>query len=211
MKSYEQGNAVVVSNISEKNIEAIRHEDKPLEKFKAKFSNRLFGVKGLKTLLPILLIGVCALIVLKGLPSSKNSSASTKADTDSVSYTSSLEYISILEEKLNDVLSGISGAGKTKVLISIDSSPILNIAQNEEIKTVATSGGSTTTTTTQPIYVTANGKSNPLVIGETLPEIKGVIVVSSGAKDVRVKMDIINAVRTALGISSDKIDVFIGG
>lgn len=211
MKSYEQDNAVVVSNISEKNIEAIRHEDKPLEKFKRKFSNRLFGVKGLKTLLPILLIGVCALIVLKGLPSSKNSSASTKTDTDSVSYTSSLEYISILEEKLNDVLSGISGAGKTKVLISIDSSPILNIAQNEETKTVATSGGSTTTTTTQPIYVTANGKSNPLIIGETLPEIKGVIVVSSGAKDVRVKMDIINAVRTALGISSDKIDVFIGG
>lgn len=210
MRSCEQGGSVEISNISEKSIQSTNIEDKPLSKLKAKFTPRLFGMKGIKTLLPILLIGVCALIVLKGLPSSKSVSTSTTSQ-DNVSYTSSLEYISILEDKLNNVLSGISGAGKTRVMISIDSSPILTIAQNEETKTVSTSGGSTTTTTTEPIYITSNGKQNPLVIGETLPEIKGVIVVSSGAKDVKVKMDIINAVRTALGISSDKIDVFIGG
>lgn len=211
MKSYSQNNTVLVSNISEKSIQSKKVEEKSLDRLKTKFTSRFLGVRGLKTLLPILLIGVCALIVLKGLPSSKSVSTSTTSSQDSVSYTSSLEYISILEEKLKNVLSEINGAGKTKVMISIDSSPILNIAQNEQTKTVSTSGGSTTTTTTEPIYVTTNGKSNPLILGETLPEIKGVVVVSSGASDVRVKMNIINAVRTALGISSDKIDVFIGG
>lgn len=210
MKSYEQNNTVLVSNISEKSIQSLNEKDKPLNKLKTVFSSRLFGVKGLKTLLPILAIGICTLIVVKGLPSTKSVS-STNIEKDSVSYTSSLEYISILEEKLKGVLSGINGAGKTQVMISIDSSPILTIATNEESKTVSTAGGSTTTTTSELIYITTNGKSNPLIVGETLPEIKGVIVVSSGASDVRVKMDIINAVRTALGVSSDKIDVFIGG
>lgn len=209
MKSYESDTVVSVSNISEKPIQTTS-KYKSLSSVRKIFSSRLFGVKGLKTLLPILVIGICALLIIKALPSTKNVSSSSSSQ-ESVSYTSSLEYIAILEDKLKNVLSGISGAGKTQVMISIDSSPILNIAQNEETKTISTSGGSTTTTTTEPIYVTTNGKSSPLVIGETLPEIKGVIVVSSGASDVRVKMDIINAVSTALGISSNKIEVFIGG
>lgn len=170
--------------------------------------SKLFNVKGVKILLPLLIILVMGVMLFNfdGTGSEK----STIVAKDEIGFTSSLEYIGTIEKKLSEVLSAISGAGKTQIMISIDSSPILNVATNNEEKTVTTSSGSTTTTTSEPIIITANGKSQPLVLGETLPEIKGVIVVSSGASDVRVKLDIVNAVRTVLGISSEKIDVFIG-
>lgn len=209
MKLCEKGNAVQVTSVSEQSISTVQNKSSGKSTLK-KSLPRMFGANKLKTLVPILVLGICALLILKSLPTSTKVSSASSSE-DGVSYTSSLEYIAILEDKLNKVLSGINGAGKTQVMITIDSSPILTIAKNEETKTVSSSGGSTTTTTSEPIYVTANGKSNPLIIGETLPEIKGVIVVSSGASDVRVKMDIINAVRTALGISSDIIEVFVGG
>lgn len=209
MKLCERGNAVQVTSVSEQSITTVQNKSSDKSTLK-KGLLRMFGANKLKTLVPILVLGICALLILKSLPTSTKVSSASGSE-DGVSYTSSLEYIAILEDKLNKVLSGINGAGKTQVMITIDSSPILTIAKNEETKTVSSSGGSTTTTTSEPIYVTANGKSNPLIIGETLPEIKGVIVVSSGASDVRVKMDIINAVRTALGISSDIIEVFVGG
>lgn len=209
MKLCEKGNAVQVTSVSEQSISTVQNKSSGKSTLK-KSLPRMFGANKLKTLVPILVLGICALLILKSLPTSTKVSSASSSE-DGVSYTSSLEYIAILEDKLNKVLSGINGAGKTQVMITIDSSSILTIAKNEETKTVSSSGGSTTTTTSEPIYVTANGKSNPLIIGETLPEIKGVIVVSSGASDVRVKMDIINAVRTALGISSDIIEVFVGG
>lgn len=208
MRSYNDANTIEVTNINKQSINNTE-KNSLLKKLKLKMPKTLSS-KRAKTLLSVFVLVVCALLILKALPSTSSESV-VSATQDSVSYTSSLEYISILEEKLNKVLSGINGAGKTQVMISIESSPILTIAKNEESKTVSTAGGSTTTTTFEPIYYTSNGKTSPLIIGETLPQIKGVVVVSSGASDVRVKMDIINAVSTALGISSNIIDVFVGG
>ncbi|MFO7154640.1 MAG: stage III sporulation protein AG, partial [Caldicoprobacter oshimai] len=52
------------------------------------------------------------------------------------------------------------------------------------------------------------GNAKPLVIKEMEPEIKGVIVIAEGAKDIRVKLDLIRAVQTALGVSPQQVEVF---
>ncbi len=208
MKDYEKNNQAEVISIKENIIEK-SDKNTLFDGLKKKIlQSKIFNVKGVKILLPLLIILIMGVMLFSfdGTSSAK----STIVTNENIGYTSSLEYIGTIEKKLSDVLSAISGAGKTQIMISIDSSPILNVATNNEEKTVTTSSGYTTTTTNEPIIITANGKSEPMVLGETLPEIKGVIVVSSGAKDVRVKLDIINAVRTVLGISSEKIDVFIG-
>ena len=49
-----------------------------------------------------------------------------------------------------------------------------------------------------------------LILTENLPTVKGVIVVSSGANDIGIKLDILNAVSTLLDISTDKISVLKG-
>ena len=130
--------------------------------------------------------------------------------SSATTYTTSLDYVDRIEEKLEVLLSNIKGAGKTEVMISIDSSPQLVIAENVEEKSVTTSSGTTVTVVTSPILVTEKGESNPLVLQETLPEIKGVLIVSQGAKDIQVKLNIISAVTTLLGIDCNSVQVFAG-
>ena len=174
-------------------------------------NNALFSVKGGKLIIPIVLIAVVMIMYLNLTSSSGGTTITTSTQSDgSVNFTSGLDYIQRIEEKLQSTLGSIKNAGKTCVMISIDSSPKLTIAENVEEKTVTSSSGTTVTTVTEPIIITKNGESNPLVLMETLPEIKGVIVVAEGASDVKVKLDIITAVKALLGIPSSSIEVFTG-
>lgn len=169
--------------------------------------SKIFTKKNIK-ILALIIIGVFALILFMGI------GGESEEKTDSVSgnkiYTSTLEYCAELENKLEKVLSGISGAGNVRVMVSVDGSPELVYATNADNKTSSTSNGSTVTTSSNPIIVESNGNANPLILTENLPEVKGVIVVSSGAGDVSIKLDILNAVSTLLNISTDKISVLKG-
>lgn len=161
---------------------------------------------GLKSLIMILILLVVAVVMYNF----SGFSSTTSTSDGAIGYTTSLEYIDKIEAKLKGVVGGIKGAGKVEVMVSISSSPELLIAENKEEKTVTTSSGTTTVVTSTPIIVDSNGEDSPLVLKETLPSINGVIVVSSGASDVRVKLDIITAVSTVLGISPNIIEVFVG-
>ena len=209
MKDYDKTSSVEIISLKSNQV-VDKNKSSFIETIKKKaMQSKLFNVKYVKVLLPLLLVLIMG-VMLFDFDGTSTTKSQTLTSDDNISYTSGLKYIETIEKKLGEVLSTIAGAGKTQIMISIDSSPILTIASNNEEKTVTTSSGTTTTVLNEPITITTNGKTQPLVLGETLPEIKGVIVVSSGAKDVKVRMDIINAVRTVLGISSDKIDVFIG-
>ncbi len=174
---------------------------------------KLKNIKGGKIVISLILMAVL-LLMYSNIKSNNgiltsNSKQST-SENNSVNFTSGLDYIREIEKKLTDVLSSIKNAGDTKVMISINGSPELKVAENVEEKTVTTSSGTTVTVVTEPIILQVNGKDGPLVLKETLPEITGVIVVSSGAGDPKVKLDIITAVKTLLGIPSSCIEVFAG-
>ena len=188
--------------------DSTKAESPPKGNWLKKISEGLNKISNLKPLIIILVLLVVAVVVLNMTSSTKKTSKT--ASVSNSNFTTSFEYIKQIEQKLGDVVSGIKGAGKTKVMISISSSPALELAHNVEEKTVTTSSGTTTTKNTEPIIVTKSGESSPLILRETLPEITGVIVVSAGAKDVKVKMDIILAVATALGIGSNIVEVFAG-
>lgn len=189
--------------------DSLSAESPPKRSFFKKISDGMSKITNLKPLILILVLMVVAVVILNMASGTKNSSKSTSSTSVS-NFTTSFEYIQQIEKKLADVVGGIKGAGKTKVMISISSSPILEVAYDIEEKTVTTSSGSTTTKNSEPIIVNKNGENKPLVLKETLPEITGVIVVSEGAKDVKVKMDIVLAVATALGIGSNIVEVFAG-
>ena len=61
-----------------------------------------------------------------------------------------------------------------------------------------------------PIIVTQNGSSKPLILMEILPKVQGVIVVARGAGDVRVRLDLLNAIRALLEVNSENIQIFVG-
>ena len=50
--------------------------------------------------------------------------------------------------------------------------------------------------------------SKPIILKEVEPEIRGVIIISEGANDIRVKMELMKAVQVALGIKPNQVEVF---
>ena len=156
-----------------------------LKFFKGKFKN----LKLEYVVVIILLIGivVASVTVFGG----RKSSESGESDT--------FKYVSEMETKLEKVLSKVEGAGKVSVVITVSTGIMTDIAKEE--KSVTENGK--TTVSTSPVLV--SGK--PIVLREIFPEITGVLIVAKGAGDIRVKMSLLDAATTTLGITCDKIQI----
>lgn len=190
-------------------LENLISETEDSEKKKNKFNwTKLMSGKNLKIIVLLIICLICLIIFLKMDSSDKKSSTSTTS-TSSI-YKTTVEYSDILESKLESVLSQIKGAGNVKVMITLEGSPELVYAMDSNEKASNTQNGSTTTSSSTPIIVENNGSSEPLILTENLPKVKGVVVVSTGASDIAIKLDILNSVSTLLDISIDKINVLKG-
>ena len=121
-----------------------------------------------------------------------------------------------LSRQMQDILSTIQGAGATRVMITYETGGEIVPATSENSETTTTNSNQNGNDQTsesvkkQTSVVTVQNQSNSsaLVLKEKMPEVKGVIVISEGAGDIRVKMNILKAVETLLNISADKVDVF---
>lgn len=154
-----------------------------------KFFKSIKKTKSDYLIIAILIIAVSAVIFITF--AGGKTTATSKTETEL--------YITSLEEKLSGVLSKVDGAGKVSVMITVSSGIRTEIAKEE--KTSSENGK--TVTTSSPILV--SGK--PIVLTEIYPEINGVLIVAKGADDVRVKMALLNATTTTLGVSCDKIQI----
>lgn len=190
-------------------IENLINDDTKDDKQKPKFNFvKLFSGKNLKI---IVLVIICIIGIILFLKMTSIKSTSSKSTTvSSSSYKTTLEYSEILENKLENLLSQIKGAGNVKVMISLEGSPELVYAMDSNEKVSNNQNGSTTTSASSPILIENKGSSSPLILTEKLPKVKGVIVVSTGASDISIKLDILNSVSTLLDISIDKINVLKG-
>jgi stage III sporulation protein AG len=123
-----------------------------------------------------------------------------------------------LEDHLSNILSKIQGAGKVSVMITLKSGKEIIPAKDESISDRVTNekdteGGIRTinekTTSDKVVFAEVQGgSSEPLILKEINPEIKGVIVVAGGAKDARVKLKISQAVQTVLDIPAYRVTVY---
>ena len=57
------------------------------------------------------------------------------------------------------------------------------------------------------VLIDAGRGEEPLVLKQITPTVAGVVVLCSGADDIRVRQQIINVVTTALGTSSNRVCV----
>ncbi len=161
----------------------------------------------------VLVIILCVMLVLYfNISFTDKSSVNDK--NINYNYTTSLEYAKSLEGKLENLLSKIKGAKDAKVMVFLEGSLELILAEKVDEKKNTTSNGTSSnsyvTTVTEPIILTNGNTSVPLVITEKLPTVKGIVIVCKGASNVMVKMDIINAVRTLFNLPFGSIEVFAG-
>ena len=182
-------------------------KDKPKESIAEKI-RALLSLKKVKIVI-LFVLGVIAIMMCVGLTTSDNAdNAEYSIDGSYYGYMGAMDYCQAIEIKLQNVLSNIKGAGKVSVMVSVDGSPELVYASDTDEKVSNTNGGTTTTSSSNLIVV--GKEENALILTENLPNVKGVIVVSTGASDVSVKLDILNAVSTLLDISIDKVSVLKG-
>lgn len=121
-----------------------------------------------------------------------------------------------LEERLEQVLSCIRGAGRVDVMITYDSGPEIVPAMSTNVNSTGseTSEGSRSsssqqsTESTEPATVSGSGGNEPIVLKEIEPVVRGVIVVAEGAADIEVRIDLQRAVRAVLDIPLSRIEVF---
>ncbi len=185
-------------------------ENKEKEKKKKPFAffKKFKNIKGFEVVIVVVLIAVMLLIAFGSFNFSKST------DENSVDVTSAEEYAKELERNLNEVLSNIKGAGNVKTMITLEGGYELTIGYYTEEKTTTGTNGSASTenktVTENVIYVTENGQEVPLVLYKKNPVIKGVVIVSSGAGDINIKLDLIRAAQTLLNVESSCIEVFVG-
>jgi stage III sporulation protein AG len=123
------------------------------------------------------------------------------------------------EARLASILSNMEGAGKVDVMITYETGPALVPAMDRnEMHTTATERDGESTSQTQqtdiqerPMTVDGPDGSEPMVLYQETPEIKGVIVIAEGAGDIEVYMNLERAVMTILNVKADQVEVFSRG
>ena len=156
---------------------------------KTNFSN-IKNTKLFKIIVVIVaIIGIC-LIIWGGKFTNKSSTKHTSIID---------EYVYNLEEKLTDTLSHIEGAGKVKVLITVESGMETVLAMKTTIN--ETTNGREIIET--PILV--NGKT--VVVKELFPEIIGVLIVAEGASNLSVMNKLQQATVSLLDIGVNQIEI----
>jgi len=174
--------------------------------------------KDKKKIYSLLSLGVVCAIALIVMPSfsKKESEEEKKASVDNQAQAKveQTNNNSSLEGKLKNILSQIEGAGELDVMITFESSEEIQPAYNsnsttENTKEVDSQGGErTTTTSSENKTMITSGSSDPVVIKTNEAKIKGVIVVATGANDVKVKETLYSAVQTALQISGHQVEIY---
>ncbi len=126
-------------------------------------------------------------------------------------------YVEALEKKTEELLSGMEGAGKVQVMITVADCGQEILEKDREMGTsdleeTDQAGGTRKSLEQQQreeVIYTVNGEGDkiPYVIQRKLPEITGVVVMAQGAENNRTKDNIIEAVGVLFNLSEHKIKV----
>ena len=169
------------------------------DKFKALYE-KIKKVKHIQIYIAIGLAVIIALIYFSTVFNKPKESSSTKDDNISKEFSSSLEYVDYLENKLENVLTKVKGAGDVEVIITLEKGFEYVYVTEEETRT--TSNGTTVTTST---VVLVDGQ--PVLEEEIYPIISGLVVVASGADNINVKMNILSVIQTVIDIDNSRINI----
>lgn len=108
------------------------------------------------------------------------------------------------EEKLSLALSGIDGAGETRVVLTLDSGSRQVLAQDQDRD--GTGGGGTTTVT-----LGRGAGSQEVVPLQTLaPSFRGALVICPGGGDPQVRLRLAEAVSALTGLGADRVSICKG-
>ena len=160
------------------------------------------GDKRLKNILLCIAIFIALAIVV--FPDFSNGKKEKSKATDISEYTATataeVQYELALESRLESLISSVDGAGKCKVMVTVEKGEYKIFAKDSYEEPNGN----------KYEYVILSGKSGEdtgLVMNVISPEIKGVAVVCEGGDSAVVHSEIVDLVSSVLSISSTRISV----
>lgn len=178
------------------------------------YMKELEDKKFINHLLIILIITVVLLFLTKNLSKPKSNIEPSVLNEDKIEYNNEVnDYSNLLERKLSSILSKIENAGKVNVMITLEDSkekiPAMNSnKKSETTREVDSEGGTRDSNREDESKEFINISNDIVILKEKNPNIKGVIVVAEGAGDPLVLENMYTAVRTVLGISANRVQVY---
>ena len=163
-----------------------------------------------KGLIIIGAIGVILIALSSLLPETEKTD---KAADCSVSHE---EYNEMLELKISEIVRSITGEKNPTVAVTLQTGMQYLYAGDEKNRTeqaTQSADGKLSEDNAEEsekgfvIVKDSSGDENAVIVTEYMPEIRGVAVVCEGGNNESLREEIINAVTSALGISSRKIYV----
>lgn len=163
-----------------------------------KLINKEFFISNRKTLI-CFIVGLLGILLIFASEAVKTDKTDKKeVNTDTLSYTDELE------EKLENLISSVEGAGKTNVLLTLEETEEYVFAQDTSSSIKQDSQNNT-----QKEYVIVDdgkGKGG-LLIKTVKPKVRGVAIVCEGGDDPLVQQRIYSCVSASLGISTARISI----
>ena len=160
-----------------------------------------------KMLLAVLLLfaGIAALLLSEITSGKASVDADVSTTVDSVETD---EYVEGLETRLTAIISAIDGAGKTKVMITLDSgSEDIYLHDYDYGENSDSSGKNSLERKDEYVIVDGSEGEQGIVVRIAEPKVRGVAVVCQGAGSELVRSQIIEAVTALLDISSARVSV----
>lgn len=168
------------------------------------------------------LLGVFFLLIatpVSDLTGNRKRQKSTKTGTNQQTQQKKIEekdaYITALENKLEQTIEGMEGAGKVDVMITLkdngekildknqpyESEEETNTEENKESKKNRIQNNQET------VLVETEGNTEPIIVRELYPDIEGVVVVCEGGDNSALTVKIKEAVQALFSIDAHKIVV----
>jgi len=164
-----------------------------------------FSSSKVKTTILVVLIIVVLIIFASSFTSkTKTTETSIKDKNNSLAYS----YCQEVENRLEYVLKSVKGIGNVEVFIMVDASPTIKYL--EETNTTTNNEGSTSSIQTTIVLAKNGTITEPVVVVEILPKITGVLLVATGAKDIKMKTTLINTVSAILDVDISSVEVLEG-
>ncbi|ADQ07449.1 conserved hypothetical protein [Caldicellulosiruptor hydrothermalis 108] len=163
----------------------------------------------------IIFLGVCGIFLLVV---SANFSTSSKQTSATIKQQEIQEdgqqYEQLIEKKLEDILKEIDPTGDVSVMITFDDCYEYVLATETRENRRSEKQNQNTTISEEEIdskvvVLQQQGESKPFVVKKIYPKVRGVAIVSKGARDKRIYIGLVKAASTVLGITPDKVEVFV--
>ena len=154
----------------------------------------------------VLILGLCGMLLLavSGLFSKEDAQTEAASDTEVTAET----YAETLEEKLCEMVNAITGQDGAQVMVTMERGSELVYA-TEEKKSTDTEGENRSDDTEKSYILvkSADGSQTALAVTELEPVVKGVVVVCPRGDELLIKQSVVEALTTALHISSARVCV----